>query len=124
MDWEQELMDLVRDRLADEWDEIKQERLEALLMGSREARDRYREWMEIDVMIHDSTTSWQLHRSFMNDQLLSLNRFLTRESVAWGTRKSDRELRTLINFALEDMKEEGVVQEVVTRWLPMLPVSL
>ena len=79
---------------------------------------------EIDVMIHDSTTSWQLHRSFMNDQLLSLNRFLTRESIAWGTRKSDRELRTLINFALEDMKEEGVVQEVVTRWLPMLPVSL
>lgn len=79
---------------------------------------------DVDVVIHDSTTSWQLRRSFVNDRLLSLNRFLTRESIAWAIRKSDPELRSLVNFALKDMKEEGIVREVINRWLPMIPVNI
>jgi len=78
----------------------------------------------IDAFVHDSTTSWQLSRSFVNDNLLSLNRFLTRESIAWATRRGDRELHKLVNYALEDMKEEGDVSEVIDRWLPMIPVKL
>ncbi len=79
---------------------------------------------EINLVIHDSTTSFQLHRSFVNDNLISLNRFLTRESIGWATRKTDRELHSLVNYALREMKEDGVVAEVIGEWLPMLPVTI
>ena len=53
----------------------------------------------VEVFIHDSTTSWQLGRSFVNDNLLSLNKFLTRESIAWSVRKDDQDLLAAINGA-------------------------
>lgn len=79
---------------------------------------------ELDVFIHDSTTSWQLSRSFVNDNLMSLNRFLTSESIGWAVHKDDPEFQTTINLILKDMKEQGQVAEVIGRWLPVIPVTL
>lgn len=79
---------------------------------------------DIDVFIHDSTTSWQLSRSFLNDNLMSLNRFLTRESIAWAVAKDQPELQTTINLILKDMKASGEVSEVIGRWLPVVPLSV
>ncbi|MCB1693281.1 MAG: transporter substrate-binding domain-containing protein [Pseudomonadales bacterium] len=79
---------------------------------------------DVDVFIHDSTTSWQLSRSFVNDNLMSLNRFLTKESIAWAVRKDDPELLTTVNLILKDMKAQGQVSDVINRWLPVIPVTL
>ncbi len=78
----------------------------------------------LDAFIHDSITSWQLSRSFVNDNLLSLNRFLTREELAWAIHPDDAELQTMVNLVLEDLKAEGVVSEIVSEWLPMIPIRL
>lgn len=79
---------------------------------------------EVDVFVHDSTTSWQLSRSFVNDNLMSLNRFLTRESVAWAVRRDEPELQLAANLILKDLKANGQVSEVIKRWLPVIPVSI
>ncbi|HIG40975.1 MAG: transporter substrate-binding domain-containing protein [bacterium] len=77
----------------------------------------------IQVFVHDSTTSWQLGRSFVNDNLISLNKFLTRESIAWAVRKEDQDLLIAINLVLERLKAEGRVNEVLNRWLPQVRVA-
>ncbi|MEX0941870.1 MAG: ABC transporter substrate-binding protein [Pseudomonadales bacterium] len=79
---------------------------------------------DIDVFIHDSTTSWQLSRSFVNDHLMSLNRFLTRESIAWAVANDQPELQTTLNLILKDMRSSGEVSDVVRRWLPVVPLSV
>jgi polar amino acid transport system substrate-binding protein len=78
----------------------------------------------VDLFIHDSTTSSQLTSSFVNDNLLSLNRYLTKESVAWAVHPDNPELQTALNLILADMIEQGEVQAVLKRWLPVVPVEL
>jgi ABC-type amino acid transport substrate-binding protein len=78
----------------------------------------------IDLFIHDSITSWQLSSSFVNDNLLSLNRYLTKESVAWAVHPENQALQTTLNLMLDDMIAQGDVQEVLHRWLPLVPVEL
>ncbi len=78
---------------------------------------------QIDVFIHDSTTSWQLSRSFVNDNLLSLNKFLTHESIAWAVSKDNPDLLSALNLALDKLKAEGKVTEVIRYWLPVVPVT-
>ena len=79
---------------------------------------------KVDLFIHDSITSWQLSRSFVNDNLLSLNRYLTKESVAWAVHSENVELQTTLNRLLDDMIAQGEVKEVLSRWLPIIPVEL
>ena len=76
---------------------------------------------QIDVFVHDSTTSWQLGDSFVNDNLLSLNRFLTHESIAWAMRKDANDLLLAVNLSLENLKSEGKVNEILAKWLPGIP---
>ncbi len=90
--------------------------VESALEGLRDGK--------VDVFIHDSTTSWQLGRSFVNDNLLSLNRLLTRESIAWAVGKDNTLLRDDLNAALHILKDRGKVNEVVHHWLPALPMTL
>lgn len=78
----------------------------------------------IDVFIHDSTTSWQLGRSFINDKLMSLSRFLTSESVGWAVRKDAPELQTTLDLILKDMKSGGEVKAVLKKWLPVSPAAI
>lgn len=79
---------------------------------------------EVDLFIHDSITSWQLSRSFVNDNLLSLNRYLTKESVAWAVHSENPELQVTLNLILKDMVAQGEVKEILNRWLPVIPVEL
>ena len=79
---------------------------------------------EVDLFIHDSTTSWQLSRSFVNDNLLSLNRYLTKESIAWAVHSENPELQVTLNLLLKDMVSQGEVKEVLNRWLPVIPVEI
>jgi ABC-type amino acid transport substrate-binding protein len=79
---------------------------------------------KVNLFIHDSITSWQLSRSFINDNLLSLNRYLTKESVAWAVHSENTELQATLNTFLDDMIAQGEVKEVLNRWLPIVPVEL
>lgn len=79
---------------------------------------------EVDLFIHDSTTSWQLSRSFVNDKLLSLNRYLTKESIAWAVHQDNPELQVTLNLLLKDMIAKGEVKEILNRWLPVIPVEI
>lgn len=79
---------------------------------------------EVDAFIHDSITSWQLNRSFVNDNLMSLNRPLTQEHIAWAVHKEASELQTTLNLILKDMKAEGEVSEVIQKWLPIVPLGI
>ena len=72
----------------------------------------------IDTFIHDSTTSWQLSRSFVNDGLQSLNENLTRESVAWAVHQDNLALQQALDSLMTTFHETGVVKEVLHRWLP------
>ncbi len=75
---------------------------------------------EIDTFIHDSTTSWQLSRSFVNDGLQSLNENLTREGIAWAVHKDNLALQQSLDKMLETLQSTGVVEEILHRWLPYL----
>ena len=73
--------------------------------------------------MHDSTTSWQLSRSFVNDNLLSLGQFLTKEQIAWAVRQDNPDLRAALNLALEKLQRNGEVSGVLGQWLPVIPVQ-
>jgi ABC-type amino acid transport substrate-binding protein len=95
---------------------VAYESVESGLKGLRDS--------EVDAFIHDSITSWQLSRSFVNDNLMSLNRPLTQEYIAWAVRKDSSELQTTLNLILKDMKAEGEVSEVIQKWLPVIPMGI
>lgn len=78
---------------------------------------------EVDIFVHDSTTSWQLSRSFVNDNLLSLGQFLTKEQIAWAVPKDNHDLRAALNLALEKLQRNGEVSRVLGKWLPVIPVQ-
>jgi ABC-type amino acid transport substrate-binding protein len=42
------------------------------------------------------------------------------EPLAWGVRREDQELLTTVNGILEEWKNDGTVDRVLTRWLPYL----
>ena len=90
--------------------------------GVEDALDALRN-KRIDAFVHDSTTSWQLGDSFINDRLISLNRTLTTESIAWAVNRENSELLLVVNLVMETLKDDDSVNQVLLRWLPGLPVS-
>lgn len=52
---------------------------------------------EIDFMIHDAPTSWELAQTSEYSDLLPLYRPLTRESLAWAVKKGNTELLNKLN---------------------------
>ena len=76
---------------------------------------------EIEVFVHDSTTSWQLGRSFVNDNLISLNRNLTRESIAWAVQQDNPALQQQLTELVQKFRAEGRIDEILARWIPVIP---
>ena len=56
-------------------------------------------------------------------RLLSLNRLLTNESIAWAVNKEDAQLLLIVNLILKDLKEERAFSEVLSRYLPEIPTA-
>jgi polar amino acid transport system substrate-binding protein len=74
---------------------------------------------QIDLYIHDAPTSWQLANSSENGDLLSLYSPLTEEMLAWAVRKDDQAMLAELNQALAMMKENGTLQYILNRWIPV-----
>ncbi len=74
---------------------------------------------EIDLFIHDAPTSWQLATEDENSDLIGLYRALTREPLAWAVRKEDERLAASLNSALRSLRENGTLQYIRNRWIPV-----
>lgn len=74
---------------------------------------------EVDIFIHDATTSWDLAVSEWADTLMSLHRPLTRESLAWAVHPEDRALLAAVNQALQSLRSSGRLEMAQYHWIPV-----
>jgi ABC-type amino acid transport substrate-binding protein len=72
---------------------------------------------QIDVLVHDAPTIWQLAGDDRKGELLGLFRPLTDEALAWAVRPDDRELRRTLDAALNDWSRSGVLESLINRWM-------
>jgi ABC-type amino acid transport substrate-binding protein len=48
---------------------------------------------------------------------------LTEESLAWGVRKDDEQLLNAANLFLETWKNDGRLENAITKWMPYAPAK-
>jgi ABC-type amino acid transport substrate-binding protein len=72
-----------------------------------------------DAYIHDAPTSWALATSNENQDLFSLYRPLTQESLAWAVRKGNKVLQGQLNFALDELRANGHLRAIRNKWIPV-----
>ena len=76
---------------------------------------------KIDLLIDRAATSWVLPTEPRYGDLMSLDRLLTEESLAWAVRKGDEAWRQRIYAELARMRQTGVLQHILGRWVPVQP---
>lgn len=73
----------------------------------------------IDYFIHDAPTIWKYTLDKNNNNLVGLYTPLTEEYLAWGVRKDDQELLKVLNSIIKKLKEDGSIQEIINKWIPI-----
>ena len=73
----------------------------------------------IDVFIHDAPTIWRIGGNATEKELLGLFWPLTNEYLAWAVRPSDALLLKELNAVLNAAKQNGRLQAILKRWIPM-----
>jgi polar amino acid transport system substrate-binding protein len=73
----------------------------------------------IDVFIHDAPTIWRIAGNPTEEELTGLFWPLTDEYLAWAVRPSDALLLKQLNDVLNRVKENGGLQAILKRWIPM-----
>jgi polar amino acid transport system substrate-binding protein len=73
----------------------------------------------IDYFVHDSPTIWRLTGDPAHRDLIGLYRPLTEEHLAWAVHRDDSELARLLNDALARSREEGLIEPILNRWIPV-----
>ena len=74
---------------------------------------------KIDMLICDSPTAWWLAGMNEIQGLVVLPIFLSREPLAWAVRKSDPELLTSVNGALDTFQADGRATAILKQWIPL-----
>ncbi len=74
---------------------------------------------EIDAVVHDSVTSWNVDKDPQYASLMSLRRPLTDEHLAWAVSKQQQPLLQLLNEQLDKMKQDGNLNNVINTWIPI-----
>ncbi len=74
---------------------------------------------QIDMYVHDAPTSWQLANSKQDDDLISLYKPLTEEALAWAVKKDNASLLNELNRALGMMRNNGTLNYILNRWIPV-----
>jgi polar amino acid transport system substrate-binding protein len=72
-----------------------------------------------DVYVHDAPTSWGLAISKDDQDLLSLYRPLTSESMAWAVRRDNVVLLGQLNAALDELQANGRMRVIQNYWIPI-----
>jgi ABC-type amino acid transport substrate-binding protein len=75
----------------------------------------------IDVLIDAAATSWRIATEPRYGDLMSLNRPLTEEHLGWAVRKGDAAFRSRVDQELERMRQTGVLDHILGRWVPVTP---
>jgi len=78
---------------------------------------------KIDLFICDAPIVAWLSGMHEVDGLVPVPIFLTDEKAAWALRKSDPELLTTVNAALEKMQKDGRADAIIKRWIPLYQMS-
>ena len=75
----------------------------------------------IDIFIHDAPTIWRLTANTATQKagLMGLYRPLTEEHLAWAVRPDDKALASALNHTLEQLKQNGTLGRIQTRWIPV-----
>jgi len=72
---------------------------------------------KIDLFISDApSVMWLVSEN--EADLVALKRFLDKEYLGWGIRRSDPSLLQAVNAALRAWKADGSLQEVLRHWVP------
>ena len=74
---------------------------------------------EIDAVVHDSVTSWNVDKDPQYRNLMSLRRPLTEEKLAWAVSKQQQPLLQLLNEQVTKMKQDGSLNDVINTWIPV-----
>jgi polar amino acid transport system substrate-binding protein len=73
----------------------------------------------IDVLVDDAATSWSIATEPRYKTLMSLNRPLTEEFLAWAVNKNNGALREQLNQVLLNVKRQQVFEHILNRWIPV-----
>ena len=73
----------------------------------------------IDVFIHDAPTAWRIAEDPSLEDLFSLYHPLTEEYLAWAVSKTDSYTYNELNKILSTWKENGYLDTVLTKWIPV-----
>ena len=73
----------------------------------------------IDFFVHDAPTIWTIAGSLEQRDLHGLYRPLTKEALAWAVRREDEPLRAALDASIAQWQEEGAIDPIVQRWIPV-----
>jgi len=72
----------------------------------------------IDAFVYDLPMNFYLGAKYADQGLKPVVIPMSREYLAWGVRKGDRQLLEQANAYLDDLKEQGRLQEMIVHWIP------
>ncbi|MEZ4334919.1 MAG: transporter substrate-binding domain-containing protein [Myxococcota bacterium] len=73
----------------------------------------------IDFFIHDAPTIWRLAGDPAQRDLHGLYQLLTHEEIAWAVRRGDGALKTRLDAAVAAWQQDGQIERIVDRWIPV-----
>jgi len=73
---------------------------------------------KIDIMVHDGVSILMLQATSGGSGLKMIPMFFTEEYLAWGLRKSDDTLLKSTNSFLEQIKRDGTLKQILSKWIP------
>jgi ABC-type amino acid transport substrate-binding protein len=81
---------------------------------------------EIDFFVHDAPTVWRIvgRPTAEDPDLTGLYRPLTEEQLAWAVKKGDKTTREFLDACLAHWKENGTLQSILDRWMPVRKVTV
>jgi polar amino acid transport system substrate-binding protein len=73
----------------------------------------------IDVFIHDAPIVLMMAAQHQAEGVRPLPFMINEEFLAWGLRKGDTELAKSVNAFIDQAKQQGTLQTIVKRWIPL-----
>jgi polar amino acid transport system substrate-binding protein len=88
--------------------------------GTSEAAVQALKERKIDCLVHDGVRILMLEAANKQHGFKKIPLFLTEEYIAWGVRKDDDALLTSANAFLDEIKGNGKLKDILSRWIPNL----
>ncbi len=73
----------------------------------------------VDVFVHDAPIVLMMAAQHQAEGVRPLPFMINEEYLAWGLRKDDTELAESVNAFIDQAKQQGTLQAIVKRWIPL-----